>query len=560
MKKLILVLIAVGICLPALWPMTRPQFFHLHDWTHVSRLVEMDQALKDGDFPVRWSKNLGFGYGLPQFNFYAPLFYYVAEVFYVLGFGAIWSIKLTVSLNYIVSFLAMYYWGAKTFNRYVGLTAATAFIYIPYRAVDTYVRGAFAELTAITFIALTLALISWWREKPNYRRAAWAAMAWAGIYLAHNLTAIVSFPFLILTLAGLSLIKPMKSKLWFQAGVMVGLAFGLAAFYLLPMALENKYTMADALTTGFSDFHHHFLYLRQLVVSAWGYGGSIYGVNDDISFRIGNLQLALTGVTLLLLVFWYKKFSKRQRSLMITSFMAIAAAILLSTFKTQSIWEWLTPMKYIQFPWRFLTVVITYISFLAGIAIFSLKDKSEKWQGGVALVIIVSLIYLNLSYFKPEKYLTNNEQLYFTDKKEIALKMSPVIPDFISRNTAKTPPAPPQLLLEAEPQVLELTMEAERNSEFLASMKIPTATTLTINSLYFPGWKLYVNGQETKPIIDPVWPVMKLNLPATSGLVIVSGRLTETPVRVVANIISLLSLFTVAYLIIKEGDGKNKYA
>src|SRR3989344_5903619 len=61
-------------------PLLHNTFFPLHDYTHVARLSEMHRALVDGYLPVRWSKNLGFGYGMPLFNFYAPLFYYVAEI------------------------------------------------------------------------------------------------------------------------------------------------------------------------------------------------------------------------------------------------------------------------------------------------------------------------------------------------------------------------------------------------------------------------------------------------------------------------------------------------
>jgi hypothetical protein len=40
---------------------------------------EMERSLQRFEFPVRWSANFGFGYGMPLFNFYAPLPYYLGQ-------------------------------------------------------------------------------------------------------------------------------------------------------------------------------------------------------------------------------------------------------------------------------------------------------------------------------------------------------------------------------------------------------------------------------------------------------------------------------------------------
>ena len=65
--------ISLIIVLPSLWPLFRLDFFRMHDWTHVARLVELDVALKDGQFPPRWAPDLGWGKGMPLFHFLWPL-------------------------------------------------------------------------------------------------------------------------------------------------------------------------------------------------------------------------------------------------------------------------------------------------------------------------------------------------------------------------------------------------------------------------------------------------------------------------------------------------------
>jgi uncharacterized membrane protein len=79
-----LFLIGLLLVLPTLWPVFRSDFFQMHDWTHVARLVELDVALKAGQFPPRWAPDLGWGKGMPLFHFYGPLPYYLAELLYLI--------------------------------------------------------------------------------------------------------------------------------------------------------------------------------------------------------------------------------------------------------------------------------------------------------------------------------------------------------------------------------------------------------------------------------------------------------------------------------------------
>ena len=70
------------------WGLTlfKKGFFKMHDFTHVARLVELDKAVKDGHFPPRLAKDLGWGYGMPLFHFYGPMPYFLGEVFHLIGF------------------------------------------------------------------------------------------------------------------------------------------------------------------------------------------------------------------------------------------------------------------------------------------------------------------------------------------------------------------------------------------------------------------------------------------------------------------------------------------
>src|SRR5687768_13108845 len=68
--NILIILLVLLLSLLSILPLFSQGFFPIHDDTQVARVSEMSNALKDGMLPVRWSENLGYGYGYPIFNFY----------------------------------------------------------------------------------------------------------------------------------------------------------------------------------------------------------------------------------------------------------------------------------------------------------------------------------------------------------------------------------------------------------------------------------------------------------------------------------------------------------
>src|SRR3989338_6324726 len=92
----------------AIKPLLIPGFFPMHDDTQVARVFEMGKMLGSGVFPVRWVPDLGYGYGYPIFNFYAPLAYYIGGAFILLGFDALLATKLMMILGILLASVFMY--------------------------------------------------------------------------------------------------------------------------------------------------------------------------------------------------------------------------------------------------------------------------------------------------------------------------------------------------------------------------------------------------------------------------------------------------------------------
>ncbi len=73
LKSYFVIIALILIFLLSSYSFFQTSFFHVHDFTHGARIAEMARALDEGQFPVRWSANFGYGFGMPLFNFYLTL-------------------------------------------------------------------------------------------------------------------------------------------------------------------------------------------------------------------------------------------------------------------------------------------------------------------------------------------------------------------------------------------------------------------------------------------------------------------------------------------------------
>src|SRR3989344_8168557 len=150
-KNIFPILIVLILSFFSIKPLLMSGFFPIHDDTQVARVYEMGKALSDGMFPVRWVQDLGYGYGYPIFNFYAPLAYYVGGFFNVLGIDALVSTKAMMVLGIVFSGIFMYFLAREFWGEAGGVISGLFYLFSPYHAVDIYVRGDVSEFWAYTF-------------------------------------------------------------------------------------------------------------------------------------------------------------------------------------------------------------------------------------------------------------------------------------------------------------------------------------------------------------------------------------------------------------------------
>ena len=124
----------------------------------LQRLQQLETALHDGHFPVRWMPDANYGYGYPFFNYYAPLSIYVAFFFRLLGYSYVAALELAQLGGFLVAAGGAYLLARRwLMSQWAALVAAAAYTVAPFHLVNVYVRGdSLAEFWAMAFYPLVL--------------------------------------------------------------------------------------------------------------------------------------------------------------------------------------------------------------------------------------------------------------------------------------------------------------------------------------------------------------------------------------------------------------------
>ena len=305
-----------------------------------------------------------------------------------------------------------------------------------------------------------------------------------------------------------------KSPVPFSRLIAAGAAvFLLSAFYLLPVIFESHLVTLNRTTTDYYSYQLHWTTLKQLFISRfWGYGGSVWGPNDTMSFSVGYLQWIVP--VLVGIYFLIRKFRHSLGQLEIRSIRNFAVfissaffAIFLTHGKSEFIWKLFPPLAYVQFPWRFLAVATFFLALSSG-AIAQVFPKK------LSIILISLVILINFSFFRPDiwRNITDREQFsgaLWDEQRSSALN------DFWPR----TAPQLPRFFAPSQPQVL-LTTDTYQKIQYPI--------------VYFPGWKSEVE-------LFPFGPLglITARVPLDTQITL---KFTDTPVRIIGNITSLVAV------------------
>lgn len=528
------------LALPVFLPLITTELTSGHDaFTYHPRLVEFHDNIAHGILLPRWSAHLGNGAGQPLFIFSAPLLYYAAELFHLLGFSFVTSLNLTAVAIVCSSAWFMFLLADYFFGRRAAWLASVAYVYAPYFHVDLYVRHAFAESAAFAFYPLALYGFGRYGRERNVRYLMLGAVAWACIILSHYPSALLFIPILLAFLIFLSWQKRSIRMLRDMMGGFVA-GLGLSAFAWLPALAESPFVNIQRTMQGYLNYASHLVFPQQLLSWTWGYGLSIPGSADTISFSLGWSHVLLAAVG----AFFIRKSNSTERWCWIR-FFAWSLLVLAFLMMPPSLWFWdnLPLLRQVQFPWRILAGSTLCLAILIGLYGASLEGRRYRltfFWAGIALLILP-----NLSHIAPEKYL----QIDPADWTPYRIARS----GFETTTSHEFEPkwVKNRLPFTAEPMRVisgDAALTALRHSPSFWTVESNSSTSSIVEAalLYFPGWSVSVDGVEVP--IDIAVNSGRIRFRIPGGTHHAAIQFKHTPIRMLSEIVSILTLAGVVVL------------
>lgn len=519
------------------WPLFVPGYFSHHDDLQVMRIFEMRRCFADLQIPCRWVPDMGYGNGYPLFNFYGVFAYYLGAVFsYVLGYVA--SAKALFFIPLVAGGVGMYLLAKEIYGKAPGFIAGVLYLFAPYRALDSYVRGAVAELFAMTAVPFILFFVLRLTKTGKIKYFFWAVISFSIFLLSHNIMTLLFAPvILLITLYFLykDNFKNWKKVLW--VGI---IGVGISAFFIFPAYLEKGLVQTASLTRAELDFRAQFVKVGQLFVDrSWNYAGSNPDQGGTISYQIGWPLWWL--VTLALGAFAFAK--GKDRGFPGILFALFAFSIFMTHNKSAPVWETVKILAYVQFPWRFLSIAIFTGSLIVSYLATFFRGKGLKVFAAITLFLAV---VLNWQYFRPEHFyydVTDQTKLSgqsFVDQQKGSLL------DYLPK-TALEPrePAPEEpIFVEGSGQVSGFV---DKSNSWSFSADVKQNATIDVPVFDFPNWMTTVDGNKVPHSAS--FPSGRIEIGLGEGVHAVAATFNNTAVRTVSNLLTLTSLLGFLFLL-----------
>jgi len=533
---------ALGVSLLASLALLVP-FFWLgsasgHDFEfHVASWLDVAYQWHHGVFYPRWTSWTNYGFGEPRYIFYPPLSWMLgAALTLILPISWVPGafILLTQTFAGVCAFILL----RRLTSPRAAYLGAVFYAANPYALLISYVRSDFAEQLACAIIPLLLhaalrlsGLLG--DEKPRLSDITRFAVPFAAIWLC-NAPAGVIASYSMALLFAYAAISRRSFRVTFHAAAGLALGFGLTAFYLIPAAYEQRWVnIGQALSSGLLP-SQNFLFTRiDDVEHTWF---------NWISSICALVLLLLTALTALVCRQFSPAQSSRDRHRPWPSLLLLgAAAALLMLRFTSPFWDLLPELRFVQFPWRWMSI-------LAVIGCCFLAAAIERRRGWLWLALYLLLavpfgVFLaQNTWWDPDEMPTQQAAITSGTGYEGVDEYDPLGDDHL--DLPKHAPLA-AILYDDEDENQQSSgsgiqvqfWEPERKQ---ISVQSAAPAHIAFRLLNYPAWQVTVNGH----IVEPQHPddVNQLLVPVPAGQSEVQVRFTRTPDRTIGIAVSVISL------------------
>ncbi|HEX4020963.1 MAG TPA: 6-pyruvoyl-tetrahydropterin synthase-related protein [Acidobacteriaceae bacterium] len=538
--------------------------FHLLSW------MEVHATWHTGNFYPHWAMQPNSGAGEPRFIFYPPISWMLgAALGSLLGGSARGWSATPGAFVFLVLTLAGFSMLALL-RRITTARAAlfTACLYIanPYTLFVIYERSDFAELMAAIWMPLLFlfALQQCIRIVP-------LAFLVAALWLTHDASAVMGCYALAL-LVLMSTIVEYRQQRNLQLSVQrigratagVALGIGLAAFYIVPAAYEQRWVQIEQAIAGDMNPVANFLFRH-----------TTDALHDHVLFMVSWIAVGLLclGAVLCLVLWRQGKLQKKSLPVLMPVVVLFPVIGFLLLPVSWPLWRYVPELIYLQFPWRLLVPLTVVVSILLGVAITGINARflsarfHSLWRTAPLFVAAsVALCYPSFHQFCDFQDVVPAQFAAFhtaqgrtgyagTDEYTPLATVSENLPDVMRAASivqlihAYDPnDTPPPL-----PAGASVTVEVWHNDHRRIAVTIPpemaakNPQAALLRMLDYPAWRIRVNGHLLQLHLHTVDGRLYIPLPPGNSVITID-HVTTADVWVGRGI-SILSLLVVFVLL-----------
>jgi uncharacterized membrane protein len=452
-------------------------------------------SIRNGYLYPSWADQTNFGYGDVSVRFYPPLTYYLLSFFRAIsGDWFIANCLLLVSL-FFISGVGVYRWAREWFPETASLVGGIAFILLPYHVNQIYGASLIAEFAGAAVIPFCFLYATRVCRRGSLADICGLAAAFALLLLTHLPTSIMAcvtlFVYCLATL---------KRDTYLQGIAKLGISvfWGLIAcsFYWVRMASELDLVKhsADTFSTDYFSYKTHFVFLKLIPFMETKTAAT--------SSFLDNLTLISLIVVVPFLVVYFIK-ARESREYPITNVVLITALTFLMTTPL-SVWAWdyLPLLHRIQFPWRWLIFFALGSSMIIAAAIPAVIEYAKTPKRFLSMICVGALVaFIPYNVFNLMNPLFTYPQDYFNGMVE-RFKTYPSFECWWTSWAQKDENADNPYVMPRPKHISETVAANGRATsieEWLPTKRRFTihdgeATTINVATLYYPHWKVKVNG------------------------------------------------------------------
>jgi hypothetical protein len=391
---------------------TAPQLFRGnscgHDFDiHLVSWFDCLNSWRHGIVYPQWTPSANYGAGEPRFIFYPPLTWMLGA-----ALGAVFPWHLVpIALTFLLlaaTGLATRGLARQALADAPATLAGCAALFSSYALFTAYERSAFGELAGFWIPLLLLLILRDRNSSGSLLRRAFdgstmlLAVVLAGAWLSNAPLGVMASYLLAAVALTVAVLRRSRAPI-LRAAVSAALGIGLACFYLLPAAWEQRWV----------DIHQATDDPGLRIENSF-----LFGYSADPSLDLHNAELKRVSLIVIVmvaialagaLVAWRRKLfssaSAADRAWWISLALIPIAVFLLQLHFTLPLWNLLPKLRFLQFPWRWLVVLEAPMGLFFAAAVWP-GAAARRWlrvavAAGCAILFLGSTAIAAIYFFQP---------------------------------------------------------------------------------------------------------------------------------------------------------------